>query len=291
MNPAVRDHKQMYALPQPWEDAVNGWLTWMMAGGVPPTTRRLRRGNVRWVARTSGTACPAEITLAALVSLTSGQNLSNEHRRGVRRSLVAFFAWAVENGQASDNPATRLPKVSPSKPRPRPYPDQMWRELLMAAAPREQMMARLAGEVGMRRAEVARCHRDDLIEDDSGWSLIVHGKGDKQRVVPITDKMATDIRSFCPRRGYLFPGQVDGHLSPMYVGKLIGALMPDGWSMHKLRHRFATRGLAGTGDLLAVRDALGHSSAATTQIYTAVANDKVRRVSEAAADTVCTRIS
>jgi site-specific recombinase XerC len=52
--------------------------------------------------------------------------------------------------------------------------------------------------------------------------------------------------------------------------------MPPGWSMHKLRHRFATRGYAGTGDLLAVKEALGHASVATTQLYTAVPRKGVR---------------
>lgn len=53
--------------------------------------------------------------------------------------------------------------------------------------------------------------------------------------------------------------------------------------MHKLRHRFATLGYAETRDLLALKDALGHSSVATTQLYTAIAPREVRRVSVAAA--------
>ena len=135
----------------------------------------------------------------------------------------------------------------------------------------------------MRRAEVAVVHRDDLMEDLTGWSILVHGKGGTQRLVPIPDELAEAIAEFCPHGGYLFPGNDDGHLSAHYVGKLVGDLMPPGWSMHKLRHRYATKGLAATGDLLAVRDALGHASVATTQLYTKVVGDKVRRVSEAAA--------
>jgi site-specific recombinase XerC len=49
-----------------------------------------------------------------------------------------------------------------------------------------------------------------------------------------------------------------------------------------LRHRFASRGYAGTGNLRAVQEALGHASIATTQRYTAVSRDDVRAVSEAA---------
>lgn len=144
-------------------------------------------------------------------------------------------------------------------------------------------MARLAGEAGLRRAEVAQVHSDDLIRDLHGWSLIVHGKGGKQRVVPLTDELVAVFRQHCTRHGYLFPGQIEGHISPRWVGRMISQLMPPGWSMHKLRHRYATRGYAGTGNLRAVQEALGHASVATTQRYTAVSSSEVRRVSEAAA--------
>ena len=142
-------------------------------------------------------------------------------------------------------------------------------------------MARLAGEAGLRRAEVAQAHRDDLIEDLTGWSLIVHGKGGKQRVVPLTDSLATTIREH--PAGWLFPGRDNGHLSAGHVGITISRLMPPGWSMHKLRHRYATRGFAGTGNLRAVQVALGHASVATTQRYVAVSSADLRAVSEAAA--------
>lgn len=140
----------------------------------------------------------------------------------------------------------------------------------------------------MRRAEVAVCHRNDLFREGLNWALLIHGKGGKDRVLPVTDSLAAAIVDFCPA-GYLFPsldkwGNVlAAHLSEHHVGKLMSALMPPGWSMHKLRHRFASRGLAGTNDLIAVQEALGHVSVATTQRYVKITRDKVRAVSEAAA--------
>ncbi|WP_197420223.1 tyrosine-type recombinase/integrase [Mycobacterium sp. NAZ190054] len=287
LGPDEMHDKRSYTLPTFWEHAVQQWLAWLKLGGAPKTTLRLRRGHVRSIARQSGTQHPRELSLALIIDVCQKQTWSNEHRKGVRRSLISFFDWCVDNGVTLANPAEGLPRVPGDKPRPRPVPDDIWMELLTTSPPRTRMMARLAGEVGMRRAEVAVCRREDLLRDIDGWSLLVHGKGGKQRVVPVTDNLAMAIRDYCPH-GYLFPGQVvehgipGGHMSADAVGRLLSRLMPEGWSMHKLRHRYASRGLAGTGNLIAVRDALGHASVATTQIYTASAPSAVRAVSEAA---------
>lgn len=195
----------------------------------------------------------------------------------------------MANGIVCENPAALLPTVSGSPPNPRPATDAIWEKLLADAPPRELMMARLAGEAGMRRAEVAVCQRDDLFRDGRHWSLRIHGKGGKERILPITDSLAGAIIEFCAA-GYLFPSLdkwgniLAPHLSEHHVGKLMSALMPPGWSMHKLRHRFGSRGLAGTNDLIAVAEALGHSSTVTTQRYVKITRDKVRAVSEAAGD-------
>lgn len=269
-------------LPQAWIDAVDGWLTWLRVGGKRPATVRLRGDHVRMIARRSKAAQPCDVTLNNLVVICSAQRWSNEHRKGVRASLISFFNYCVKMQIVAHNPAEQLPKVGPSVPRPRPAPDDVWFDLIEGAPPRERLMALLAGEAGLRRAEVAVVHVDDLIRDMHGWSLIVHGKGGRQRVVPLTESLAAEIRQF-GAHGFLFPGQIDGHISPGWVGTVISELMPDGWTMHKLRHRFATRGYAGTRNLRAVQEALGHASVATTQLYTAVSNDEVRSVAAAAA--------
>lgn len=276
-------HKQMFLLPAEWETAVAGWVDWLTTGGAPRTTIRTRRGHVRATARRLHSLAPDDVMTTQLVRLFGRQQWSNEHRRGLRTSLVAFYTWAIANNLAEFNPANGLPGVPESKPHPRPAPDRIWKQLLIAANPRERIMARLACEVGLRRAEVARVHTRDLIEDFDGWSLIVNGKGSKQRVIPIPGDIAAEIQRGPGghtigrgRDGYLFPGNDNGHLSPAYVGTLIGDLMPDGWSMHKLRHRFATRAYAGSRNLRAVQEALGHASVATTERYTAVSGNEVR---------------
>lgn len=269
-----------YVLPTDWEFAVTGWCEFLTAGGHSADTIRVRRAMVRRVAALSSTTAPEHLVDVDLVALCARQPWQTDHRRNVRASLMSFYDWCVWQRLVDTNPAAALPKVGESKPRPRPATDTIWSELLRRARPRERLMARLAAEAGLRRAEVAQVRTDDLIEDGSGPCLIVRGKGARQRVVPINHDLADTIRAMPP--GFLFPNG-DTHLSPNCVGKLISGLMPAGWSMHKLRHRYASRGFAGTHNLVAVQRALGHASLATTQRYVAASTDEVRAVSESAA--------
>lgn len=276
-------------IPLVWDNAITQWLRWLKISGLSANTVRLRRDHLASIARRSATGHPRELTLERLVDLFSENDWSKEYRKSMRTSLVQFGDWCVSNGLMADNPAHELPRVSGDKPRPRPAPDDVWLELLAAATPRERLMARLAGQAGMRRAEIAHARRNDLVRDRGGWAIIVRGKGDKQRVVPITASLAAAITEHCRDNtgdhpnpaGYLFPGPA-GHLSARWVGTVLSRLMPPGWTAHTLRHRYATRGYAGTRNLRAVQLALGHASVATTERYTMITDDEVRAVSEAA---------
>ena len=86
-------------------------------------------------------------------------------------------------------------------------------------------MIRLGAECGLRRGEIARVHSDDVVADSAGRSLIVRGKGDKQRIVPLPDDLAGIIMD---ARGYLFPGRFGGHVEESYVGDHISHLLPRG---------------------------------------------------------------
>lgn len=186
---AGRQYRDTYVLPPAWEHAIVGWLGWLTTGGAAKSTLRARRSHARMIARRSGTQHPRDITLAVLASRCSGQDWSPDRCKGVRTSLVSFYDWALDNEVVQDNPAMRLPKVRAGGPRPRPATDDVWHSIQAKATPRELMMIRLAGEAGMRGAEVDVCHRDDLIEDQRGGSLIVHGKGGKQRFVPVSESL------------------------------------------------------------------------------------------------------
>src|SRR5690606_27622488 len=143
-------------------------------------------------------------------------------------TLRAFYKWGVADGRAVVDVGAALPVVKASTPNPRPVPDRVYLQALVQADPRVALMIRLGAEVGLRRAEVAQIHSRDLVEDLEGWSLIVHGKGDKDRVVPLPHGLAVDLMA--EDFGYLFPGDDDGHLSPRWVGTLVGRALPQGWT-------------------------------------------------------------
>ncbi|WP_396902643.1 tyrosine-type recombinase/integrase [Mycolicibacterium sp.] len=206
---------------------------------------------------------------------------------------MLFFRWAHKEGHLDVDPAADIPSVKPDQAAPRPAPDRVWKESLMRAHPRTMIMLRLAAEAGMRRAEVAQVHTRDLLEGFDGYQLLVHGKGGKERIVPISDDLAalilagpaghTPEMAAFGAEGFLFPGDEDGHLSARWVGKLCANAMPQGWTMHTLRHRFATRAFRGSRNIRAVQKLLGHSNVAVTERYTAVDDAEVRAAMMAAA--------
>ena len=142
----------------------------------------------------------------------------------------------------------------------------MYRTALIRADQRTRLILRLGGEAGLRRAEIAQVHRRDVFQDLAGWSLLVHGKGGKLRTVPLGDDLAQAVLEECGT-GFAFIGEDNGHLSARWVGKLATMVLPRPWTLHKLRHRFASRAYGATSDLLAVQRLLGHASPATTQRY------------------------
>ena len=90
---------------------------------------------------------------------------------------------------------------------------------------RVRLAIRIAVEAGLRRGEAAQVHTRDLIEGAAGAQLLVHGKGGKKRVVPISDSLAQAIRRGpaghtpgAPADGWLFPARDNGPLTAQYVG-------------------------------------------------------------------------
>lgn len=227
----------------------------------------------------------ATCTAADLEDWLSRPEWSIETARSARSSLVLFFTWAVKAGKRADNPAADLPIISERPPCPRPLPESAYRHALATAPDPERLAIRLAGEVGLRRAEVACIHARDIERDLLGYSLRVHGKGGKTRLVPLSDNLAAVLRrAVADGGGWAFPSPVtSSHLTAGCIGKHVADLLPAGYSMHSLRHRFATVAYARSNDIRAVQELLGHASLATTQRYVATSAERLRKVAGLAA--------
>jgi len=221
-----------------------------------------------------GLGCPpAEVTAEKLLDwLGRQQHLSPEGRHSYRSTLAGFLSWAYRYGRIPVYLGDALPRVRVPEAPPRPANDDAWQTALEKADRRTKLMLRLAAEAGLRHAEIAQVHSSHL--DTASGQLLVHGKGGKQRVVPISDHLAYLVRE-CGD-GWVFSNGFGGHLSAGHVGRLIAGVLPGDLAAHTLRHRYATRAYRGSHNLRAVQKLLGHSSVLSTERYTMVADDEVR---------------
>jgi integrase/recombinase XerC len=151
------------------------------------------------------------------------------------------------------------------------------------------VMALLYGS-GLRISEALGLKHRDVPKPGEGDVLIVTGKGNKTRMVPVLQNvlvLIADYTAMCPHSltpaGPIFVGARGGPLSPRIIQltmeRLRGALgLPDSATPHALRHSFATHLLSRGGDLRAIQELLGHASLSTTQIYTGIDTERLLEV-------------
>jgi integrase/recombinase XerC len=262
------------------EREVEAWGIWLRAAGRPESTIGLRTYHVRRVMTGVGTD-PWSLTTEDLVMFLACTGWAAETRRSYRASLRSFYTWAQATGRRTDSPAALLPPVKVPRRVPRPTPDVFYREALLVADDRQRLMIHLAAICGLRRGEIARVRREDVVPDLIGHSLRVLGKGGHERLVPMPAELARTVLALPV--GWVFPSPKAGHLTPHHVGKLVSRCLPEGWTTHTLRHRCATVAYASTRDLRAVQELLGHAKPETTALYTQVPKDAVRAAVMAAA--------
>jgi integrase len=262
-------------VPATWGEALAGFLRYVRASGATPETVHVRRAQLTRIAGELGPD-PWQVEIDDLVVWLDKHEWSTETLRAHRAALRSFYGWAVIVGHTDQNPALGLPVVHSRTRLPRPAGEDSIRLGLLGADPRLRLMIELAASLGLRRGEVARIHsRDVQMGTDGCWWLTVHGKGDKERALPLPSAIADELRA---RRGWTFPGRMNGHLSPARVGELVSAALPDGVTAHKLRHRFATQAYAVDRDIFATQTFLGHASPVTTARYVAVPPASLRNL-------------
>ena len=228
--------------------------------------------------------------------------------RSLMRTLAGLrsfgrFLEREGKGKVGALSAIRAPKVG--KTLPKPLPVAAAKRLAdadeRAGETRETwilardaaVMALLYGS-GLRISEALGLKRRDVPRPGEGDVLVITGKGNKTRMVPVLQNvlaLVADYVALCPHplppEGPIFVGARGGPLSPRIIQlameRLRGALgLPDSATPHALRHSFATHLLSRGGDLRAIQELLGHSSLSTTQVYTGIDTERLLEVYRAA---------
>lgn len=249
-------------------ELILSYAAYLKAGGRTRSTIDLRTRHLTQAATCLGDFC--DVRANQLTEYLAKPEWKASTRRSYRSTLVCFFRWGHAAGYFESNPAAGLPTVIQPRALPRPAADKVIAESLGTAAPRVQLMIELMAYAGLRRMEVAGLHSRDLIVTEHHSALRITGKGGHTRIVPIPGHIAARLRK---TRGWVFPGDYHGHLSPAYVGKLVSRALPPAVTGHQLRHSYATEGYRRGHDIRAVQELLGHAKLDTTMIYTAVSDD------------------
>jgi integrase/recombinase XerD len=150
-------------------------------------------------------------------------------------------------------------------------------------AGRNNLMVKVLLNSGLRSAELL-----DLRIADIDWktgAMTVHGKGNKYRIVWLPKPVLQDLRRYKNGQGpddYVFATKKGGRIQARYLRALVKRLAAKAGierrvHPHMMRHTFATGFYKETKDLMLTRDALGHASVETTEIYTHLDRDDLRR--------------
>jgi integrase/recombinase XerD len=220
--------------------------------------------------------------------------------RSVARWLVAvrgFYAWLAQEGTIADNPSARLEPPRTWKTLPKVLDGSDVVRLLDTPdrgdpkGARDAAMLEVLYATGLRVSELCGLRLHDL-RLDAGYLRCV-GKGGKERVVPLGAEASAALRSYLDagrdallagrRSDTVFVGRRGAPLTRQGFWKLIKAYgrragIRAALSPHVVRHSFATHLLENGADLRAVQMLLGHADISTTQIYTHVNRERLRRL-------------
>ena len=229
------------------------------------------------------------------------------------RSVVAvrgFHKFAVKDGLAKVDPSAGVRPPTPAKRLPKAISLGDVEKLLDAAgaagtalALRDRALLEILYGTGARISEAVGLDLDDLeLEDPAGSSVLLRGKGSKERIVPLGRYAREAVQAYVVRgrqalldagpsgstvQGAMFLNARGGRLSRQSAWAVIvkaaeRAGITAEVSPHTLRHSFATHLLEGGADVRVVQELLGHASVTTTQVYTLVTVDSLREVYAAA---------
>lgn len=239
------------------------------------------------------------LALRQFVADQRGKELSKATVARRVATIHSFFRFLHREGHLSSNPSLGL--IRPKQDRKLPAFLSVEQAVRLVEAPqgdafpasRDRAILETLYSTGLRVGELVSLKIGDV--DLVGGSLRVIGKGRKERLIPVGSFSVQAIRRYLKTLSLeqshpdqpLFQNRLHGRLTDRSVRRILqrylhqvgGALKI---SPHALRHSFATHLLDRGADLRAVQELLGHSSLATTQVYTHVTTERLKKVYESA---------
>lgn len=209
----------------------------------------------------------------------------------------SFFAFMAAEGRVQGNPTENVqsPKVGRALPKPISISEvrrllEQPRKLNTLEARRDSAMLQLLYASGMRVSELISLDVNDV--DTTGGYVHCFGKGRKERLVPIHESAARAVADYINDTRPKLLG--DGDTEALFLNRRGVRLTRQGFwqkikeyaqsagldteiTPHTLRHSFATHMLSGGADLRSVQELLGHANISTTQVYTHLTSEHVRR--------------
>ena len=246
-----------------------------------------------WVARSQITG-PVGVTRDLVRQYISFLTTRKQAKRSVTRKLASlrrYFGWLVRNGVIDADPTAGVRTPSDSGRLPKVLTAEQLSALLTSSgteAPewrtaRDTAVIELLYGSGLRVSEL--CGLDVNGVNVKAQSIVVMGKGSKERRVPVSEPSLIAIKNWLVLRNELvvdageaamFFNARGKRLTPRDVRRLIDSRSLTPTHPHALRHTFATHLLDNGADLRAVQELLGHSDVATTQRYTHVSKERLK---------------
>ena len=210
----------------------------------------------------------------------------------------SFFGFLVAEGIIKTNPTENMSSPSVGRALPKPISINQVRLLLeqpnklsTAEARRDRVMLELLYASGMRISELVALNLGD-VNTEGDYYVRCFGKGHKERIIPIYEQVAMTVKEYIeetrPQLAHdkneeaLFLNARGERLTRQGFWQKLKAYAKSAGldtqiSPHTLRHSFATHMLSGGADLRSVQELLGHANISTTQVYTHLTTEHIRR--------------